>query len=106
LACAGKASNSKLLLTVLDRPFSPFPNNGSLSLPNSRESQARQNQGFHITPVRNVDFNGVCVITHAEHDGDSNMDIAAFQKSLNIHAAELFLGRLSSNTTQSKQHPV
>jgi hypothetical protein len=91
LISACEASDSQLLLAVLHSPLSPFPNDGGLALPDTRESQASENQGFHVTLVRDVDLDSVVVVTHAEHDCDGGMNVASLEKALHVGTTNLVL---------------
>jgi hypothetical protein len=56
--------------------------------------------------MRDVDLDGVVVVAHPQHDGNSSMNITGLQESLNVHTAELLLCGLSSNAVEREQHPV
>jgi hypothetical protein len=91
---------------MLNRPFTPFLDNGNLALPDAGESYASEDESLHIHLVRDVNLNAIIEVSHAKHNRHRDVDIAILQETLDIDATELLLGRVSANGTQCQQHPV
>jgi len=76
MTSTSEASNSQLLLAVLHSPFTPFSDDLDLALPHGWEEEACENQRLHKLLVRDINLDGVVVVSQANHDGCRCVNIA------------------------------
>jgi hypothetical protein len=67
------------LLAVLDSPLSPFPDDGSLAFPYTWRRQTSEDQGLHVALMRDINLDGIIMVTHSKHNCDCGMYIASLK---------------------------
>jgi hypothetical protein len=72
---ARETLDGQLCLATLNSHLAPLPDKERLSLPVGRKHETGEQDSFHEVFARNIDFNGVVVLTKTEQNGYSRMDV-------------------------------